>query len=82
MHRRFESERTRVSGLGGWLASSVALLLLTRTASAHAQTVAAPVDVGTILAHLPEYGMGIHASVDDNRLQFTGSPYNGGRLST
>jgi hypothetical protein len=41
-----------------------------------AQTVTAGVDVTGTLAVMPEYGLGIHTSVYDNSLRYTGSPYN------
>jgi hypothetical protein len=38
-----------------------------------AQTVTATVNVNSSIATIPEYGMGIHASVYDNSLRYTGS---------
>jgi hypothetical protein len=75
MFRRSDYGLKRVFVFLG-IASAVTAVGLMSTHSAHAQTVTASVNVGTTLAQLPEYGMGVHTSVYDNSLRFTGSPYN------
>lgn len=56
------------------LASAV---ILGPSAPLAAQTVNADVDLGSTITTMPDYGMGIHTSVYDNSLQYTGSPvYN------
>src|SRR5215216_4303088 len=42
-----------------------------------AQVVSVGVDVTSRLAAVPEYGLGVHASVYDNSLQYTGSSVHG-----
>lgn len=45
-----------------------------RCTTVHAQTVTVSVNVGQVLATLPEYGMGVHTSVYDGGLRHEGSP--------
>lgn len=54
----------------------VALVLLVSGSASPANAVTATVDVAVSLATMPEYGIGLHASVYDNSLRYTGSPYN------
>jgi hypothetical protein len=51
----------------------VAVLTALSARSAGAQAVTVSVDVNNRLAVMPEYGLGVHASVYDNSLQYTGS---------
>lgn len=55
---------------------AVGVSLCAPTATLPAQTVTASIDVESVVATLPEYGMGIHTSVYDNSLRTTGSPDN------
>lgn len=55
---------------------SAVVVWMSVPAASNAQTVTASVDVSSVLATLPEYGMGVHTSVYDNSLRTTGSPYN------
>ncbi len=55
-----------------WFLLLVVALLLLHVAAAWAVTPS--VDVGNVLAVLPEYGMGVHTSVYDGGLGYEASP--------
>ncbi len=58
----------------GWGAPLLAITLtLVAAEQIPAQAVNATVDLHATLAVMPDYGMGVHASVYDNSLQFSGS---------